>query len=136
MIAQNAYNQYREKSIQTARPEELTLMLYNGLVKFIMRAIDAVEKGKIEVAHNNILRAQDIIQEFMITLDKKYTVAASLELIYEYMYRRMVEANARKDAAILGEVLNLAKQLRDVWEQSMKLARRPVKAQEMEEQAK
>jgi flagellar protein FliS len=136
MIAQNAYNQYREKSIQTARPEELTLMLYNGLVKFIMRAIDAVEKGKIEVAHNNILRAQDIIQEFMITLDKKYTVAASLELIYEYMYRRMVEANARKDAAILGEVLNLAKQLRDVWEQAMKLARRPVKAQEMEEQAK
>ena len=136
MIAQNAYNQYREKSIQTARPEELTLMLYNGLVKFIMRAIDAVEKGKIEVAHNNILRAQDIIQEFMITLDKKYTVAASLELIYEYMYRRMVEANARKDAAILGEVLNLAKQLRDVWEQAMKLARRPVKAQEVEEQAK
>ena len=136
MIAQNAYNQYREKSIQTARPEELTLMLYNGLVKFIMRAIDAVQKNKTEDAHNNIIRAQDIIQEFMITLDKKYTVAASLELIYEYMYRRMVEANARKDAAILGEVLNLAKQLRDVWEQAMKLARRPVKAQEMEEQAK
>ena len=114
----------------------LTLMLYNGLVKFIMRAIDAVEKGKIEVAHNNILRAQDIIQEFMITLDKKYTVAASLELIYEYMYRRMVEANARKDAAILGEVLNLATQLRDVWEQAMKLARRPVTALDVEEQAK
>jgi flagellar protein FliS len=136
MIAQNAYNQYREKSIQTARPEELTLMLYNGLVKFIMRAIDAVQKNKTEDAHNNIIRAQDIIQEFMRTLDKRYPIAVSLELIYEYMYRRMVEANARKDAAILGEVLNLAKQLRDVWEQAMKLARRPVKAQEMEEQAK
>ena len=136
MIAQNAYNQYREKSIQTARPEELTLMLYNGLVKFIMRAIDAVEKGKVEDAHNNIIRAQDIIQEFMRTLDKRYPIAVSLELLYDYMYRRLVEANLRKDVSILTEVLDMAKQLRDVWEQAMKLARRPVKAQEMEEQAK
>ena len=136
MIAQNAYNQYREKSIQTARPEELTLMLYNGLVKFIMRAIDAVQKNKTEDAHNNIIRAQDIIQEFMRTLDKRYPIAVSLELLYDYMYRRLVEANLRKDVSILTEVLDMAKQLRDVWEQAMKLARRPVKAQEMEEQAK
>ncbi|NLU32354.1 MAG: flagellar export chaperone FliS [Clostridiaceae bacterium] len=136
MIAQNAYNQYRENSIYTARPEDLTLMLYNGLVKFIMRAIDAVEKGKVEDAHNNILRAQDIIQEFMITLDKKYTVAASLELIYEYMLRRLVEANIQKDTVILTEVLNMAKQLRDVWEQAMKLARHPVNRQEVMGQAK
>ena len=126
------HNQYRKKH-QTARPKSLLLMLYNGLVKF-MRALTPL-KGQIEVAHINILRAQDIIQEFMITLDKEI-YRGSQQLIYEYMYRRMVEANARKDAAILGEVLNLAKQLRDVWEQAMKLARRPVKAQEMEEQAK
>ncbi|HOK43753.1 MAG TPA: flagellar export chaperone FliS [Thermoclostridium caenicola] len=135
MIAQNAYNQYREKSIQTARPEELTLMLYNGLVKFIMRAIDAVQKNKTEDAHNNIIRAQDIIQEFMRTLDKRYPIAVSLELLYDYMYRRLVEANLRKDVSILTEVLDMAKQLRDVWEQAMKLARHPVKKIELVDQA-
>jgi len=135
MIAQNAYNQYREKSIQTARPEELTLMLYNGLVKFIMRAIDAVQKNKTEDAHNNIIRAQDIIQEFMRTLDKRYPIAVSLELLYDYMYRRLVEANLRKDVSILTEVLDMAKQLRDVWEHAMKLARHPVKKIELVDQA-
>lgn len=123
MIAQNAYNQYRENSILTASPEELTLMLYNGLVKFIMRALDAVEKNRIEEAHSNIVRAQDIVQEFMLTLDRKYPVAASLELIYDYMLRRLIEANIRKDAEILNEVLNMARQLRDTWEQAMKLAK-------------
>lgn len=121
--AYTAYQQYRDNSIQTASPEELTLMLFNGLVRFIMRAIDAVEKGKIEEAHNNIMRAQDIIQEFMATLDRKYPVAASLALIYDYMLRRLIEANTHKDASILNEVLDMAKQLRDTWEQAMKLAR-------------
>lgn len=135
MLAYNAYQQYKEKSIQTASPEELTLMLYNGLVKFIMRGIDAIEKNKIEEAHQSILRAQDIIQEFMATLDKKYAVSANLELLYDYMYRRLIEANAHKDASILEEVLNMAKQLRDAWEQAMKLARHPIKP-ELVEQAK
>jgi flagellar protein FliS len=123
MMAYNAYEQYREKSIQTASPAELTLMLYNGLVKFIMRTIDAVEKNDTEAAHNNNMRAQAIIQEFLSTLDRKYTLSASLELIYDYMLRRLVEANIHKDVSILTEVLDMAKQLRDVWEQAMKLAR-------------
>lgn len=136
MIAQNAYNQYRENSILTASPEELTLMLYNGLVKFIMRALDAVEKNRIEEAHSNIVRAQDIVQEFMLTLDRKYPVAASLELIYDYMLRRLIEANIRKDAEILNEVLNMVRQLRDTWEQAMKLAKRQGVKHQLVEQAK
>lgn len=136
MIAYNAYNQYRENSIQTARPEELTLMLYNGLVKFIMRGLDAVQKNKLEEAHKSIIRAQDIIQEFMLTLDKKYTVSTSLELLYDYMYRRLIEGNMHKDTAILGEVLDMARQLRDIWEQAMRLVRHPEKKPEFAEQAK
>jgi len=136
MLAYNAYQQYKEKSIQTASPEELTLMLYNGLVKFIMRAIDAVDKHKVEEAHNNIIRAQDIVREFMATLDKKYEIAVSLELLYDYMLRRLIEANTHKDSAILGEVLDMAKQLRDTWEQAMKLAKHPRKMPELVEQAK
>jgi flagellar protein FliS len=133
MIAYNAYNQYKEDSIYTARPEELTLMLYNGLVKFIMRGIDQIQKNNMEGAHNNIIRAQEIVQEFIASLDRKYAISESLGLLYDYMLRRLIEANVYKDAGILEEVLDLAKQLRDTWEQAMKLARHPEKKPQLVE---
>lgn len=121
------YNQYRENSVYTASPEELTLMLYNGLVKFIMKAQYAIQKDDIEGANENILKAQDIITELMSTLDMKYEVAASLELLYDYMIRRLIEANVKKSSEILDEVLEFAKDLRDTWEQAMRIAKKQVR---------
>lgn len=130
MIAYNAYNQYKENSIQTSSPEELTLMLYNGLVKFIMRGIDSIEKNNMPEAHNNIIRAQDIIVEFMNTLDMRYELSNSLNSIYDYMLRRLIDANMAKDRSMLEEVLGFAKVLRDTWEQAMKIAKHQVKKPE------
>lgn len=133
MIAYNAYKQYKENSIFTASPEELTLMLYNGLVKFIMRGMDSIEKKNIQEANNNIIKAQNIVSEFMNTLDMKYEISSSLYSIYDYMLRRLVEANVSKDRDILEEVLGFAKVLRDTWEQAMKIsknqARKPAVSQ-------
>lgn len=123
------YDQYKENSVSTAQPEELTLMLYNGLVKFIMKSQYAISKNDIQKAHENIIKAQNIVLEFMVTLDRKYEVSESLMLIYDYMNRRLVEANLHKDIEILNEVLDLSKQLRDTWEQAMKLAKHPQKNQ-------
>ncbi|HEX3029891.1 MAG TPA: flagellar export chaperone FliS, partial [Clostridia bacterium] len=69
MIPNNAYNQYKENSVYTAAPEELTLMLYNGLVKFIMQAQMAIDERNIEKSNNCIIRAQNILYEFQNTLD-------------------------------------------------------------------
>lgn len=124
----NGYNQYKENSINTAAPEELTLMLYNGLVKFIMQAQAAMDAQNIEKANNGIVKAQAIIAEFMATLDRNYEVAINMELLYDYMYRRLVEANLKKDKAIIEEVLDMAKQLRDTWAQAIKLAKNQVAA--------
>ncbi len=124
MIAYNAYNQYKENSINTASPEELTLMLYNGLIKFIMRGIDSIEKKNIEEANVNILRAQDIVQEFINTLDMSYEISTNLSLIYDYLYRRLIDANIAKDKEILEEVLGFAKVLRDTWEEATKLSKK------------
>lgn len=124
MIAYNAYNQYKENSIFTASPEELTLMLYNGLVKFIMRGIDSIEKKNIQDANTNIIKAQNIVSEFMNTLDMNYEVSGSLNSIYDYMLRRLIDANVTKDNEILDEVLGFAKVLRDTWEQAMKISRK------------
>lgn len=124
MIAYNAYNQYKENSIFTASPEELTLMLYNGLVKFIMRGIDSIEKKNIQDANTNIIKAQNIVSEFMNTLDMNYEISGSLNSIYDYMLRRLIDANVAKDRDILEEVLGFAKVLRDTWEQAMKISKK------------
>ena len=127
----NGYNQYKSNSINTATPEELTLMLYNGLVKYIMQAQAAVDAKNLEKANNGIVRAQAIITEFMSTLDMNYEVSQNLELLYDYMHRRLIEANVKKDREILEEVLGMAKELRDTWAQAMKLAKHPVPVHEV-----
>ena len=90
-----------------------------------MQGQKAVEEKNIPKAHESILRAQDIISEFQATLDKKYEVADGLDAMYAYMQQRLRDANIKKDASILAEVLGYAKDLRDTWAQAMKLAKRP-----------
>ncbi len=123
MALNNAYEQYKENSIYTASPEELTLMLYNGLVKFLMQAQMAINEQTIDRANNCIIKAENIISEFRCTLDMKYDIAHDLDILYEYMNRRLVEANLKKDNSIIEEVLGYARELRNTWEQAMKLAK-------------
>lgn len=123
MTQYNAYNQYKENSVYTASPEELTLMLYNGLIKFIMMAKTGITEKNIEKTHTSIIRAQDILTEFQNTLDMKYEVSNGLMQLYDYMKGRLINANIEKDISILDEVLQFAKELRDTWSQAMKIAK-------------
>ncbi|NMA65586.1 MAG: flagellar export chaperone FliS [Clostridiaceae bacterium] len=124
MAIYNGYNQYKENSIYTSTPEELVLMLYNGLVKFIMQAQSAVEERNYEKANHTIKKAQDIVAHFQSTLDMKYEISKDLMKLYDYMYSRLLDANIRKDISILKELLTFAKELRDTWSKAMKLAKR------------
>ena len=116
-----AAQMYQKNAVQTASPAKLTLMLYDGAVKFTNIAIEAIEAGDIEKAHNNIVKAQNIIGEFRSTLDMKYPVAKDFDVVYDYIYRRLVEANMKKDKDILVEALKHIKTMRDTWREVMKL---------------
>jgi flagellar protein FliS len=120
-----AYNKaaqmYQKNSIQTASPARLTLMLYDGAVKFSNLAIEGLEEGNIEKAHNNIVKVQKIIVEFRATLDMKYPVAKDFDNVYDYIYRRLVEANMKKDKEIMEEALKHIKTMRDTWKEVMRL---------------
>lgn len=116
-----AAQMYQKNAVQTASPAKLTLMLYDGAVKFTNIAIEAIEAGDIEKAHNNIVKAQNIIVEFRSTLDMKYPVAKDFDVVYYYIYRRLVEANMKKDKDILVEALKHIKTMRDTWREVMKL---------------
>ena len=116
----NAAAAYKNNSIQTASKAELTLMLYEGAIKFCNIALMAIEKNDMEQAHTNIVKAQKIIVEFRCTLDFKYPVAKDFDVVYEYIYRRLVEANLKKDPEILGEALKYIREMRDTWKEVMK----------------
>lgn len=124
MAMLNPYEQYKQQSILTASPGDLTLMLYNGCIKFINLAKLHIENKDIKGAHNAIMRAQDIIQEFMQTLDMSYDISERIMLIYDYLYRRLVDANIAKDPEILDEVLKFVVELRDTWEEVLKITGR------------
>jgi flagellar protein FliS len=125
MALNKAYDQYKQNSIFTSTPEELTLMLYNGLVKFIMQAQYGINEKNIEKASNSLIKAQNIVVHFRKTLDMRYEVSKGLDQLYDYIYGRLVEANVKKDQQILDEVLQMAKELRDTWAQAIKLAKHP-----------
>jgi flagellar protein FliS len=112
---------YQDNKVMTASPAELTLMLYEGIIKFCNIAMLANEKKDIAKAHLNIIKAENIIMELKSTLDFNYPVAKELDLLYEYLNTRLTEANLKKDNEILEEVLYFARELRDTWKEAMKL---------------
>ena len=123
VLANNAYSQYANNKILTASPAELTLMLYEGAIKFCNIAIMAIESKDIEKAHNNIMKVQRIIEEFQITLDFKYTIANDFNNVYNYLMSRLREANMTKDKEILEEVNGHIRTMRDTWKEVMRLAK-------------
>lgn len=123
MVGKNPYAQYNNSKILTASPAELTLMLYEGAIKFCNIAIMGIEQNDIEKAHNNILKVQRIIDEFRSTLDRKYPVAEDFDRVYVYILQRLFEANIKKDKEILEEVLTHLRSMRDTWKEVMKVNR-------------
>lgn len=122
MLANQGYAAYANNKIMTATPADLTLMLYDGAIKFCNLAITAVEEKNIEKAHINIVKVEHIIQEFQTTLDHKYPVAKDFDEVYSYLMGRLREANMKKDKEILEEVLGHLRTMRDTWKEVIRLA--------------
>ena len=123
MALPNAYAQYNTNKALTASPAELTLMLYEGAIKFCNIAILGVEQNDIEKAHTNIVKVQKIIDYFRQTLDMSYPVAQDFERVYVYLGQRLIQANLKKDKEILEEVCEHLRSMRDTWKEVMRICR-------------
>ena len=117
---QKAYAQYKNNKIMSASGPELTLMLYDGTIKFLNVADFAIEKGDIQKAHDNIIKTERIIDYLRSTLDMKYPVAQDFENMYSYISRRLVEANISKDRDIVAEINEHMHAIRDNGVEVMK----------------
>ena len=120
MPARNPFAEYANNKILTASPAEVTLMLYEGAIKFCNIAIIAIENGEVEKAHVNIKKTQRIIEEFRNTLDRQYKVAEDFDRIYVYLLQRLLQANIKKEKAILEEVNMHLRSVRDTWKEVMR----------------
>ncbi len=121
MAMPSAYTQYNNSKIMTASPAELTLMLYEGAIKFCNVAIVAIEHQDINKSHANIVKTQKIIDYLRQTLDMSYPVAQDFENIYVYLAQRLVEANLKKDKEILEEINGHLRSVRDTWKEVMRI---------------
>ena len=123
MSLKNPYQTYQKQAVTTSKPEELTLMLYQGMVKFIRLAKLSHENKKFEECHNYNLKAQDILSELMVTLNKDYSISDSLLPLYTYMKQRLIKANVSRNLEILEEIEGFAVELTETWSTAMKLAK-------------
>ena len=122
-MVNNAAEAYKRQQIMTATPEALTLMLYNGCLKFMGAGKDAIEAKQYEQANTSLQKAQQIISEFRITLNMDYDISHQLMPLYNYCYDRLVEGNMKSDPALVQEAIDIIKELRDAWVLAMKKAR-------------
>lgn len=120
----NPYSQYRQTQIQTAPPEQLVMMLYDGAIRFGLQAVESIKANDLAAASNSLVRVQDILNELMLSLNSDAgEIADQLHQLYDYFLRRTIEANLKKDAAIVEEVLQFLRELRSTWAEAMTLAR-------------
>ncbi|MCM3443058.1 flagellar export chaperone FliS [Metabacillus halosaccharovorans] len=123
MAMNSPYAAYQQNSVSTASPGELTLMLYNGCLKFIKQASLAIDTSNIEKKNTNLIKAQKIISELMVTLNMDQEISKNMMVMYEYINHRLIEANTKSDKEILKEVEGYVTEFRDTWKQVVQFSR-------------
>ena len=121
----NAYASYKQASVETATPEKLLLMLFDGGIKFLNQGNLAIEKKDYSSAHKWLIKVQDILSELMVTLDMKKggEIATNLYKLYDFYRNEVIKANISKDGELLLPVLEFFRLYRDMWAEAAKTAR-------------
>ncbi|MHB8073708.1 flagellar export chaperone FliS [Desulfosporosinus fructosivorans] len=115
MVNPKMANAYKNQQVMTSSPEQLTLLLYNGALRFVTESILAMEQGDIQKSHNANMRVQDIVREFMRTLDMKYELSITWAQLYEYAEHCLIQGNVNKDLEQLQQVKEVLQEMRDAW---------------------
>jgi flagellar protein FliS len=120
-MIKNPYEQYKSNSVQTVSPQRIVLMLYDAIIKNVNVSVKLIEEKDYVLSNKKIQKAQDIIMELMLSLDKEKggEVATNLEALYDYWYRTLIDGNIKKDIQILKNVSSMVKEIRNSWEIAM-----------------
>lgn len=109
----NAFQQYKEQTVSTMTPSELLLLLYDELVKHLVRCELALQQGDFEQLDASADRSMDIIQYLDDTLDRQYPIAGDLHRLYDYFGYQLGRVKIGRNKAVLGEIKPMVLELRD-----------------------
>lgn len=116
------YEKYKKTSVETISPGRLLVMLFDGAINSVQKAMEDIDQQRVAEAHKHMVRAQNIILELRNTLNMDYSVSAPLWELYDYIYRELVEANIHKDRLVLEKILPFLTELRQTWQEAARLA--------------
>lgn len=122
-MAVNVAEIYKNSKEQTASKEEIITMLYEGAIKFCNIAITELELNHMENVNTNLKKAQRIIEELILTLDKRYPVSKEFQQVYEYILELLVQGNIKKDKELIERACNDIRGMRDTWIEVVKQAK-------------
>ena len=122
MMASNPYKIYKDQDLDTSNPREIVGKLFGKAAVSLRRAALEINNKHIEKANDCILKSENIIEVLDKSLDMAYPISVQMRALYEYMLKRMIEANVKKDITILDEIAGLISELRDTWEEAFSIA--------------
>jgi flagellar protein FliS len=120
MYNTNPYVTYKNQDLDTNTNFELVGRLFGAAAICLKMAVMDIGEKKLDKANNDMIKAQKIVINLKNSLDMKYEISASLNSLYDYMLRRLVEANVKKDITILNEISGILIELRDAWNEALK----------------
>jgi flagellar protein FliS len=124
MAMKNPYVQYRQTQVTTASPNELILMLYNGGIQSLKKAKHALDVNKMDHVNDELIKSQKIVTELQLSLNPDAgAISEQLFSLYDYMYRRLVEANLQKSGPVIDEMIDMFEQFRMMWSEVMKVGK-------------
>lgn len=125
MYGNNALNVYKNNSVNYASKEQLLLMLVDGAVKFSKMARQALEEKNISESHKNLVKAQNIFTELMISLDQNAGEWASqMYKVYDFIKTRLFEINIKKDVAMMDELMPVIEDVRNTWHEAYEVSKK------------
>ena len=131
----NTYNlnQYQQNQVGTASPEQILLMLYDGAIRFVRRAITGIEENKPELRISGVSKAMAIIAEFSNSLNRDIggQIAEDLDALYHFMMRELTAANLKNDVEKLRNVEKLLMDLRQTWGEAVLISKKEAYAAEV-----
>lgn len=120
----NPYDIYRKQDLETSNKQELVGKLFNEASVSLKRAKALIEQKDLFSANEQIKKAEIIVKTLNNSLDMKYDISVQLRRLYNYMSRRMLEANMKKDTEILDEISGMLSELRDTWHEAVRRSKK------------
>ncbi len=113
----DAPKQYLRSAVMTATPEQLQLMLFDGAIKYATRGLDAIKARDLEATFNALDRAQQIVLQLQAGLrrDVNPQLVDQMSALYDFIYRRLVDANMKRDTQAVEDALRILRHQRETW---------------------